>query len=338
MKRWMKYVSPYKKYFIMGPLCMIIEVIGEMFMPIFLAEIINRANRGTLTVGSSIGIAALMILTALIMMAGGVGGSYFGTKASVNFAADLRNDVYEKVQTFSFSRIDKFSTGSLVTRLTNDVTQMQNMVNMMLRMMLRSPGMLIGGIIMAIRLKPSLSLVLAVSIPILLISVGLLVYNGFSRFSRMQTKIDDLNNTVKEDITNIRVVKSFVREDHEEEKFKKANGELKDAGMNAMKIMIFMSPVMTIIMNLTTLAVIWFGGRIVLSGGMEPGDLSAFITYVTQILSSLMMVTMMFMMSSRALASAKRVGEVLDETTDLNDLYAAHPEKEVEEGTVEFKT
>ncbi|MBE6672686.1 MAG: ABC transporter ATP-binding protein [Ruminococcaceae bacterium] len=337
MKRWMKYVSPYKKYFIMGPLCMIIEVIGEMFMPIFLAEIINRANRGTLTVGSSIGIAALMILTALIMMAGGVGGSYFGTKASVNFAADLRNDVYEKVQTFSFSSIDKFSTGSLVTRLTNDVTQMQNMVNMMLRMMLRSPGMLIGGIIMAIRLKPSLSLVLAVSIPILLISVGLLVYNGFSRFSRMQTKIDDLNNTVKEDITNIRVVKSFVREDHEEEKFKKANGELKDAGMNAMKIMIFMSPVMTIIMNLTTLAVIWFGGRIVLSGGMEPGDLSAFITYVTQILSSLMMVTMMFMMSSRALASAKRVGEVLDETTDLNDLYAAHPEKEVEEGTVEFK-
>jgi len=337
LKRWMKYVSPYKKYFIMGPLCMIIEVIGEMFMPIFLAEIINRANRGTLTVGSSIGIAALMILTALIMMAGGVGGSYFGTKASVNFAADLRNDVYEKVQTFSFSSIDKFSTGSLVTRLTNDVTQMQNMVNMMLRMMLRSPGMLIGGIIMAIRLKPSLSLVLAVSIPILLISVGLLVYNGFSRFSRMQTKIDDLNNTVKEDITNIRVVKSFVREDHEEEKFKKANGELKDAGMNAMKIMIFMSPVMTIIMNLTTLAVIWFGGRIVLSGGMEPGDLSAFITYVTQILSSLMMVTMMFMMSSRALASAKRVGEVLDETTDLNDLYAAHPEKEVEEGTVEFK-
>ncbi|MBE6639177.1 MAG: ABC transporter ATP-binding protein [Ruminococcaceae bacterium] len=337
MKRWMKYVRPYLAYFILGPLCMIIEVIGEMVMPIFLAAIINRANEGTLTISTSIGIAGLMVLTALIMMAGGVGGSYFGSKASVNFAADLRADVYKKVQTFSFSSIDKFSTGSLVTRLTNDITQMQNMVNMMLRMMLRAPGMLIGGIIMAISLNPSLSVVLAVSIPILLLAVGSLVYRGFSRFAKMQTRIDNLNNTVKENITNMRVVKSFVSEDREEIKFKQANRDLKDAGMHAMKIMIFMTPVMTIIMNLTTLAVIWFGGRMVLNVGMDVGDLSAFITYVAQILSSLMMVTMMFMMSSRALASAKRVREVLDETTDLNDLYAAHPEKQVEVGNIEFQ-
>ena len=337
MKRWMKYVSPYKKYFIAGPLCMIIEVIGEMLMPIFLAAIINQANDGTLTVASSLGIAGLMVLTAIIMMAGGVGGSYFGTKASVNFAADLRADVYKKVQTFSFTSIDKFSTGSLVTRLTNDITQMQNMVNMMLRMMLRAPGMLIGGIIMAISLNPSLSVVLAVSIPILLVSVGSLVYRGFSRFAKMQTKIDNLNNTVKENITNMRVVKSFVREEHENAKFEAANGELKDAGLHAMSVMIYMTPVMTLIMNLTTLAVIWFGGRMVLNVGMDVGDLSAFITYVAQILSSLMMVTMMFMMSSRALASAKRVSEVLDETTDLNDLYAAYPEKQVSVGEIEFR-
>ncbi len=337
MKRWTKYIKPYLHYFILGPVCMIIEVIGEMLMPIFLAAIINRANEGTLTVSSSLIIAALMVLTALIMMAGGVGGSYFGTKASVNFAADLRADVYAKVQTFSFTSIDKFSTGSLVTRLTNDITQIQNMVNMMLRMMLRAPGMLIGGIIMAISLNPSLSVVLAVSIPILLVSVGTLVYRGFSRFAKMQTKIDNLNNTVKENITNMRVVKSFVREDHERGKFEAANRDLKDAGMHAMSIMIFMTPVMTIIMNLTTLAVIWFGGRMVLNVGMDVGDLSAFITYVAQILSSLMMVTMMFMMSSRALASAKRVSEVLDETTDLNDLYAAHPEKQVEVGDIEFR-
>ncbi len=337
MKKWTKYIKPYLHYFILGPVCMIIEVIGEMLMPIFLAAIINRANEGTLTVGSSLIIAALMVLTALIMMAGGVGGSYFGTKASVNFAADLRADVYKKVQTFSFTSIDKFSTGSLVTRLTNDITQMQNMVNMMLRMMLRAPGMLIGGIIMAISLNPSLSVVLAVSIPILLISVGTLVYRGFSRFAKMQTKIDNLNNTVKENITNMRVVKSFVREDHEKVKFEEANRDLKDAGMHAMSIMIFMTPVMTIIMNLTTLAVIWFGGRMVLNVGMDVGDLSAFITYVAQILSSLMMVTMMFMMSSRALASAKRVSEVLDETTDLHDLYAAYPEKQVEVGDIEFR-
>ena len=333
----MKYIRPYLAYFILGPFCMIIEVIGEMLMPIFLATIINRANNGELTIESSLGIAGLMILTALIMMAGGVGGSYFGSKASVNFAADLRADVYQKVQTFSFASIDKFSTGSLVTRLTNDVTQIQNMVNMMLRMMLRAPGMLIGGLIMAISLNPSLSVVLAVSIPILLLSVGTLVYSGFTRFAKMQTKIDNLNNTVKENITNMRVVKSFVRESHEEVKFKNANSELKDAGMNAMKIMIFMTPVMTLIMNLTTLAVIWFGGKMVLNVGMDVGDLSAFITYVAQILSSLMMVTMMFMMSSRALASAKRIREVLDEETDLTDIYAKHPEKEVTIGNIEFK-
>ena len=145
---------------------MIVEVIGEVLMPTFLALIINAASAGTLTVGGSIGYAALMVLTALMMMGGGIGGAYYGAKASVNFAADLRSDLFAKVQSFSFANIDRFSTGSLVTRLTNDVTQMQNMVNMCLRMLLRSPGMLIGALIMAIRLNPSLSLVLAVTIPL----------------------------------------------------------------------------------------------------------------------------------------------------------------------------
>ena len=342
MKQWMKYVKPYLKYFILGPFCMIVEVIGEILMPLFIAIVINGYEDGSLSVGSSVGTAGLMILTALLMMAGGVGGAYFGAKASVNFAADLRSDIFKRVQRFSFANIDKFQTGSLVTRLTNDVTQLQNFVNMLLRMCLRSPGMLIGAIIMAVSMRPDLSLVLLVTLPLMILAIGFIIFRGFPRFAKMQDKIDNLNNTVQENITNVRVVKSFVREEKETEKFQKANSELKGAGMSAMKNMIFMGPVMTVFMNITTLAVLWFGANIVLGeagtvGGMKIGDLSAFITYVSQILSSLMMVTFMLMMSSRAMASAKRIREVLKEEIDLDDKDAAYPEKTIEGGKIEFR-
>lgn len=335
MKTWIKYVKPYLPFFIIGPLCMIVEVVGEVLMPKFLAMIIGgSAEKG---IAYTVGVTALMILTALLMMAGGVGGAYFGAKASVGFASDVRNDVYKKVQTFSFSNIDKFSTGSLVTRLTNDVTQMQNFINMLLRMCLRAPGMLIGALIMAISLQPKLSLVLAVVIPLLLLFIIFIVGNGFPRFAKMQTKIDALNNTVQENVTNVRMVKSFVREDYETEKFKNANSDLKNTGMSAMKIMILMSPAMTLFINLTVLAVLWFGGNMVLFDGMPIGDLSAFITYCNQILSSLMMVTMMLVMSSRALASAKRIKEVLLEESDINDQNAAFKDLKVSGGDIEFQ-
>jgi ATP-binding cassette subfamily B multidrug efflux pump len=337
MKRWFKYVKPYLPYFIIGPLCMIIEVIGEVLMPKLLSNIINNANAGALTVGSSIGTMFLMILIAVIMMAGGVGGAYFGAKASVNFATDLRADAYAKIQKFSFSSIDKFSTGSLVTRLTNDIAQLQNFINMLLRMALRAPGMLIAALIMAILLQPSLSVVLAVTIPLMLIVIGFIIKNGFSRFGAMQEKIDRLNTNVQENLTNVRVVKSFVREDHEIDKFAKTNRTLKEASMDAFKVMIFMQPAITVFINITTLAVVWFGGKTVLKNGMEVGDLSAYLTYVTQILSSLMMITMMLMFSSRALASARRIREILEEKIDMDDTNAAHPDKEVTEGAIEFR-
>lgn len=337
MKRWIKYIKPYLPYFIIGPLCMIIEVIGEVLMPKLLSMVINAGTAETLTVPNSILYSALMIVVAVLMMAGGVGGAYFGAKASVNFAADLRADVYKKVQSFSFKNIDKFSAGSLVTRLTNDVTQLQNFVNMLLRMALRSPGMMIGALIMAIMLKPKLSTVFAVTVPLMLVAVFSLIFAGFTRFQRMQQKVDNLNNTVQEGVTNIRVVKSFVREDFENRKFKVANAELKAAGMSALNIMIFMQPLTTIIMNLTTLAVIWFGGNIVISGDMKIGDLSAFLTYVNQILFSLMMVTMLLMTSARALASARRIKEVLDEEVDITDEAATEKDKKVTDGKIEFK-
>lgn len=337
MKKWLKYIKPYTKYFILGPLSMAVEVVGEIVMPFLLSVIINKAEAGTLTVQNSIFIGVLMVVVALLMMAGGIGGSYYGAKASVNFAADVRRDVYKKIQSFSFSNIDRFSTGSLVTRTTNDITQIQNFVNMLLRMAIRSPGMLIGALIMAISLNPSLATVFYVSVPLMLIAIGVLILMGFPRFQKMQSKIDELNNTVQENISNQRVIKSFVSEEHENKKFKKANSALKNAGMSAMRVLIFMHPITTLFMNLTIIAVVWFGSKMVLSGTMPVGDLSAFVNYVTQILFSLMMITVLLVTSSRALASAKRIREVLDEKVDINDLASKNKDARITNGNIVFK-
>lgn len=336
MKKWWKYIKPYWIYFLVGPLCMIVEVVGEVLMPKFLSLIVDSDKAQG--VGTIIAVALAMVLTAVLMMLGGTGGAYFGAKASVNFGSDLRMDVYRKVQQFSFENIDKFTTGSLVTRLTNDVTQVQNFINMLLRMALRAPGMLIGALIMAVIMSPRLSLVLAVTIPLLLITQVIIIAIGFPRFSKMQVKIDDLNSTVQENLTNVRVVKSFVRETHEKKKFAAANGSLKKAGISAMRVMVFMQPAMSLFMQFTTVAVVFLGGRQLIEGtGLTQGELVAFITYITQILMSLMMVSMLFITSSRALASGKRIMEVLEEPVTLNDHVAAHKEKTVENGKIEFK-
>ena len=337
MKFWFKYVKPYLLYFITGPLCMIVEVVGEVLMPYLLSRVINLAQSNELSVPSSIYLGLAMVGVALLMMLGGVGGAYFGAKASVYFASDIRNDIYKKIQSFSFADIDKFSTGSLVTRTTNDVTQLQNFVNMLLRMALRSPGMLIGALIMAVSLNPSLATVFTVSIPLMVIVIAILISIGFPRFQKMQASLDNLNNTVQENIQNQRVVKSFVRRDFEEKKFKKANSTLKNAGMSAMKAVIFMQPANTLFMNLTIVAVVWFGSKMSLNGKMDVGDLSAFSIYVTQILFSLMMVTFLLLTSARALASAKRIKEVLTTTSDINDDNAALPDKRIVSGDIEFK-
>ena len=335
-QRWGKYVKPYWKYFVLGPLCMIVEVLGEVILPSLYASIINTGVEGR-DIGHIMLICALMVLASVIMMLGGVGGAYFGARAAVNFAADLRRDVFAKVQKFSFANIDRFSTGSLVTRLTNDVTQVMNFVNMLLRMFLRTPGMLIGALVMVIVRDPELARVLAITIPVLLLVQVLVIHTGFPRFTRMQGKIDALNTDVQENLTNVRVVKSFVREDFEQQKFDHANGELKQAGLGAMRVMVTMMPLMMLIMNLTSVAVVWLGGNRVVVGTMLVGDLSAFITYMNQILMALLMVSMMFMISSRSMASARRISEVLDEKVDLTDEGCAAPEKKVEQGSVEFR-
>ena len=342
MGHYKKYVKPYLSAFILGPIFMIVEVLGEVILPKLMSIIINigcGAENGVQARGTGfiILIGVAMIATAFIMMIGGVLGAYFAIKASVNFAADLRHDVFAKVQRFSFANIEKFSTGSLVTRLTNDITNIQNVVSMALRMMLRAPGMLIGGLIMAFLMNAKLALVLCVVIPLLLLVLILIMKTAFPRFDVMQKKIDGLNSRVQENITNQRVVKSFVRDDFEKDTFDKASNELKDKTLHAVKVVIATIPVMTLAMNVTTIAVVWFGGKQILVGDMPVGDLTAFTTYVVQILMSLMMVSMIFIQGSRAMASSHRITAVLDTEIDLNDDAAADREREVMSGSIEFR-
>ena len=335
--KYSKYIKPYLSAFILGPILMIVEVIGEVFMPELLKRIINESGSADASIAYILGVGGLMVLTAILMLIGGIGGAYFAIKASSGFANDLRKDMFAKIQEFSFRNIDDFSTGSLVTRLTNDVTVLQNMVTMMLRMALRAPGMFIAAIIMTLSTNPKLATVILVVIPILALTLALVIMKGFPRFGIMQKKLDALNTTTQENLTNIRVVKSFVREDFEEEKFKTANAELKDKTLHAMDVVIFMMPIMTLAMNVTTLAVVYFGGNQVIAGGMDVGELNQFTTYVVMILSSLMMISMILLNSSRAMASSKRIKEVLETEVDLNDTNASRKEAVVTQGKIEFK-
>lgn len=336
MRKYWKYIKPYLPAFILGPILMIVEVIGEMLMPILMASIIDNGV-ATRDYAYIIARGGLMVGVAILMLLGGVGGAYFGAKASVGFSSDMRKDAFDKIQEMSFANLDSFSTGSLVTRLTNDITQVQNLINMMLRMMLRAPGMLLGGLIMALMINARLALVLLVVLPILIVLIVIVIKTAFPLFKGMQSKLDALNNTVQEFLTSIRVIKSFVREDYETGKFGKSNEELKDASVKALTLMILIMPIAGILMNGTTLAVVWFGGNQIIVGDMEVGSLTAFITYITQILSSLMMVAFMLLQCSRAFASLDRINEVMNAQIDVNDDNAAEPEKQVNSGSIEFK-
>ena len=316
---------------------MLTEVAGDVLMPKLMSLIVNEGVKTYKDMSYIIEVGIMMVILAIVMMIGGVVGNYFAARGAIGFGADLRLDVFKKVQTLSFKNIDKFSTGSLVTRLTNDITQIQNVVRMAMVMLLRSPGMLVGAFIMAITMNWRLALIIAVVAPILGFGIFVIMSKALPRFNIMQTKLDKLNTGIQENLTNIRVVKSFVRTSYEEEKFNLANNDLKDNSINALKLMICTMPLMTIMMNITTLAVVWFGGNFVIKGNMQVGDLMAFITYITQILMSLMMLSMIVIQGSRAVASARRISEVLDTVTDISDDDASCKDAVVTRGLVEFK-
>ncbi len=336
MSFYYKYIKPYLLYFIIGPILMITEVVGEVLMPRLMANIINIGVPAD-NIGYIVQMGLLMVGVAIMMMCGGVGGNYFAARASVSFAADLREDLYKKVQTFSFANLDHFQTGSLVTRLTNDVTQLQNITRMSLIMMLRAPGMLIGAVIMATQINASLAMIIGIIAPILIVVITILMKIAFPRFMTMQKKIDALNTGIQENLTNVRVIKSFVREDYEKKRFEDKTEDLKSRSLEALRMVVLTMPIMTLAMNVTTLAVVWFGGQQVMVGDMLIGDLTSFTTYVVQILSSLMMVAMIILQSSRAMASSKRIKEVMMENVDLTDEKASHKDLKVQKGHVEFR-
>ncbi len=336
MKQYWKYIRPYLPYFIFGPLLMLTEVAGEIVLPKIMSAMINIGVEN----GDSayiISRALMMIGSICVMIIGGVGGHFLSIRAAIYFSAALRKDMFSSVQKFSFKNIDKFSTGSLVTRLTNDVTQIENTLRMGLIMLMRSPGLLIGGIIMALSINKGLAKILIIIIPFLALAIFSLMKIAFPRFNIVQKKIDSLNSTTQENITNVRVVKSFVREFFEIEKFNRSNNDLTDATLRAMRIIICNMPVMTLAMNITTLAIVWRGGNFVVAGTMGVGDLSAFTTYIVQILMSLMMLSMIIIQGSRATASSARIREVLNTKSDLTDDSAKFTQKKVENGEIEFK-
>ena len=335
-KRYKSYILPYKSAFILGPLMMVTEVLGEILLPKFMSMIINHgvAQKDG---GYILKMGLVMAITSFLMASGGILGAYFAAKASISFTSDLRRDLFARVQQFSFKNIDTFSTGSLVTRLTNDIQQVQNLIMMGLRMMLRAPGMFLGALVMAFWMNAELAAVILVVIPLLTAAIVWILRTAYPRFTAMQKALDTLNSGIQEVLTNVRVVKSFVREDYEEKRFAGTNRELKEAGLRALKIVIATMPVMMFAMNVTTLAVVWFGGNLIIGGRMAVGDLTAFTTYIVQILMSLMMLSMVFLQSSRAMASIRRIDEVLDEPIDLSDENASQKDRKVEKGRVEFK-
>ncbi|OOB77346.1 MAG: ABC transporter [Epulopiscium sp. Nuni2H_MBin001] len=332
MKKYMKYIAPYWLYFILAPLCMFVEVACDVQIPYYAGQIINLGVEN----GDSAQImklTAIMLVYILLAISSGVGAAYFATKASVNFACDVREDVFKKIQGFSFVNIDKFSTGSLITRLTNDITQIQQLVVMCLRMLIRSPGMLIGSIIMAYTINSQIALVFVVLVPILSIIIYVVVRLSYQKFVFLQQKIDELNSRVREVLVNIRVIKAFTREEHEEEKFKNVNSTLRDTSLTAYRITLLQTPLLTIAVNIATIVVLWLGSVALEADQILIGDISALITYLTQVLASVGMLAMIFMQSSKSIVSSKRISEVLDLDVELAD---GNNNKTVNTGNIRF--
>ena len=321
----------------MSPVVMIGEVMMEVIIPFVMAKIIDNGiggNGGDGDLQFVIRYGLLMIGLACISLVCGVLGTFCSTYGAQGFACTLRKRLFTKIQGFSFSNIDKFSTASLVTRLTTDINMAQNVYRMLIQMCIRSPFMLIAGTIMAFRINPKMAILFVIAIPT--IAIGILIISSIAhpRFEKMMKKFDGLNAAIQENLVGIRIVKAYVRGEYEEEKFRKAADDVRTAQVKAEKVIIFSMPLMTLVMYISMIAVMWFGGKMVVNGTMLSGELISFFTYVTQILSSLMMLGMVFVSLIMVKASNKRIIEVLDEVPDIDN--PANPVMTVKDGSVEF--
>lgn len=325
-----KYFKGNVKNAVLSPIFILIDTLGSVSVPYFTARIMDVGIANS-DVAYIFKMGLCMVILSILSMIGGFLAMYNSSKASYGFGANLREDLMAKVQKFSFNNINKFGTASLITRLTNDVEILVQLVQLTLRMAVRTPIMLVSGIVMMISMSPKISLIFLILIPIITVTMILVITKGFPLFKIVQEKIDKVNSVIRENLIGARVVKSFVRQDYEVQRFKGANQDLMDTTIKSFNILIMLAPLMTLIMNSAIAAVLWVGA----SGHIEVGSISASITYMTMTLMSLMMFSMIFMNFSRAKASYDRIDEVLKEEVDIdNDENAV--KTEVSKGEIEF--
>ncbi|MCI8420388.1 MAG: ABC transporter ATP-binding protein [Oscillospiraceae bacterium] len=334
MKKLWPYTRGYRKWILLGVLCSASEAVFELLLPLVMAKIVDVGiPAGDTSYILSRG--ALMVVMALISMALGVSAAFLSARAGQGFGANLRKAQYDHIQEFSFRSIEKFSTSSLVTRLTNDCNMLQMSLMMGMRLLVRAPVMLVSALVLALSISLKLSRVFLVALPLLAVLIVLILRYVGPIFSVFQERTDDVNLVVQENLSAIRVVKSFVREDREGEKFRARNDALKATAERAFGFVVMNMPMMMLVTYGTIIAVMWYGAPLVQAGELEVGLLSTFFTYITQVLMSLMMVSMIMMMLTRAIACAKRVIEVLDEVPDITD-SAAIRDLQVPDGSIDF--
>lgn len=333
IKRLLKSVREFKKDALLTPFFVVLEVVMEVIIPLIMALLIDKGIDGQ-DMAAIWKYGIILVLCAMLALVFGAAAGTFAARASTGFARNLRHDMYYNVQNFSFSNIDKFSTGSIVTRLTTDVTNVQNAFQMCTRIAVRCPVMLVFALFMAMRINSRMALVFLAVLPILAIGMGILMKVVGPVFERAFKIYDRMNTVVQENVRGIRVVKTYVREDHETEKFEGVSGMLYRTFSKAQKTMAGVMPLMQFCMYACMLLISWFGARLIVGGSMTTGELTSMFSYAMQILMSLMMVAMVFVMITMAKASAERVAEILDEQSDLHN--PANPIHEVKDGAIEF--
>lgn len=336
MTKVLKYLKKYWYFALLSPLFMILEVSMDLVQPSLMSRIVDDGIvTGDISLIVELGVQ--MLIFTIVGCGGGVLSGVFGNMAAQNFSNDLRKDAFAKVMKMSFQQTDKFTIGSLVTRLTNDITACQDFVGMALRMMVRTLMQFIGGIVMVLSINASFGYILLFTLPVQLVVIILVLRKGAPLFSVVQGKLDRVNSVVQENVSGARVVKAYTREEHEFERFSKANDELVSTNLRVQKLMALLVPILSILMNASVIAVIWIGGEPVRNAAAEVqvGSIMAAITYITQILMSMMMIGMMFQMVTRATASAGRIREILDADPIISD--GTFDGNTPESGTVEFR-
>ena len=333
IKRLLKSVREFKKDALLTPFFVVLEVVMEVIIPLVMALLIDKGIDGQ-DMAAIWKYGIILVLCAMLALMFGAAAGTFAARASTGFARNLRHDMYYNVQNFSFSNIDKFSTASIVTRLTTDVTNVHNAFQMCTRIAVRCPVMLVFALFMAMKINSRMALVFLAVLPILAIGMGILMKVVGPVFERAFKIYDRMNTVVQENVRGIRVVKTYVREDHETEKFEGVSGMLYRTFSKAQKTMAGVMPLMQFCMYACMLLISWFGARLIVGGSMTTGELTSMFSYAMQILMSLMMVAMVFVMITMAKASAERVAEILDEQPDLHN--PANPIHEVKDGAIEF--